>query len=83
MEHGGMEHILALSVNYSVHEGKKIVSAVSGLFLKLICHGAGTVVHLLLLKADAEKLSHSQTWHSTQRIVRLQFGFLELNQTGK
>ena len=26
------------------------VSAVSGLFLKLIYHGAGTVVHLLLLK---------------------------------
>ena len=37
-------------LSYSVHEGKKIVSAVSGLFLKLIYHGAGMVVHLLLLK---------------------------------
>ena len=42
--------IPAPSVSYSVLEGKKIASAVSVLFLKLIYYGASTVVHLLLLK---------------------------------
>ena len=35
---------------YSVHKGKKIVSAVSGLFLKLIYHVAGAIMYLLPLK---------------------------------
>ena len=40
----------AASVSYSVHEVKHFFPAVSLLFVKLIYHGAGTVVHLLLLK---------------------------------
>ena len=39
-----------MSVSYSVNEVKKIVSAVSVLFLKLIYHGTSTTVHLLILK---------------------------------
>ena len=43
--------IPASLVSYSVHEGKHfVVSAVRVLFLKLIYHGAGTVVHLRLHK---------------------------------
>ena len=47
--------IPAPSVSYSVHEGKHFFSAVSELFLKLIYHGASTVVHLLLLKFSIHK----------------------------
>ena len=39
---------------------KIFVSAVSGLFLKLICHGAGTVVHLLLLKFSMYEVMGSE-----------------------
>ena len=43
-------------VSYSVHEGKHFfVSAVSGLFLKLIYNGASMVGHLLLLKFSMHK----------------------------
>ena len=45
--------IPAPSVSYLVHESKKTFgSAVSASFLNLIYHGAGTVVHLLLLKGS-------------------------------
>ena len=49
---------------YSVHKGKHIfLSAMGGLFLKLIYHGAGTVVHLLLRKFSIKnKYSNEPVW---------------------
>ena len=57
---------MAPTVSNSVHEGnKKFVSAVSGLFLVLIYHGLGAVVHLLLLKFSMPYLVRSVFWKPT------------------
>ena len=46
----------ATSVSYSFHDGKHFFgSAVSVLFIKLIYHGAGMVLHLLILKFSMVK----------------------------
>ena len=53
-----MNNLTGPSVSYSVHEVKKIASAVQTSFLNLIYHGPRMVVHLLLLKLSMIK-THS------------------------
>ena len=43
-------------LSFSVHEGKKFVSLVSGLSVKSIYHGASEVVHLLLLSSPCPRV---------------------------